>query len=102
MPVYEAPSGDIGEGGVSSPESFPSLHKTTSEAGAWITRDNYHWGSTLGEAPDPISFGFRISAPSYSDPYRDTQSTFTPMTAEEQAAVRLALNLWSSVANVTF
>ena len=42
-----------------APESSPTLHKSTSEAGQQITRDNLHWGPTLGAAAGPIFSGSR-------------------------------------------
>lgn len=75
---------------------------TTTQAGVQITRDNYHWGTTLGAAQGPISFGFRTSAPGYSVTGEDVQGTFTTFSAAEQTAARAALALWASVANITF
>src|SRR5882724_1358430 len=43
---------------VLNPLSSPTVHKSTTQAGQQITRDNYHWGSTLGSPAGPISFGF--------------------------------------------
>src|SRR5439155_8021942 len=71
-------------------------------AGAYITRDNYHWGSALGVPQGPISFGFRTSAPGYTVNGENVQGTFTAFTAAEQTAARAALNLWASIANITF
>lgn len=75
---------------------------TTTQAGVQITRDNYHWGTTLGAAQGPISFGFRTSAPGYSVSGENVQGTFTAFSAAEEAAARAALALWASVANITF
>jgi hypothetical protein len=80
----------------------PIVDKNTTQAGAYITRDNLHWGSTLGVPQGPISFGFRTSAPSYSVSGENVQGTFTAFSAAEQAAARAALNLWASIANITF
>jgi len=32
------------------PQGSPTTHLNTTQAGQQITRDNYHWGSTLGAA----------------------------------------------------
>ncbi len=81
----------------------PTTHLSTTAAGAQITRDNLHWGSTLGAAPAaPISFGFRTSAATYTVPGEDVAGTFSTCTASEQAAARAALQLWSDVANIKF
>lgn len=81
---------------------MPIVDKNTTQAGAYITRDNLHWGSTLGVPQGPISFGFRTSAPGYSVSGENVQGTFTAFSAAEQAAARAALNLWASIANITF
>jgi serralysin len=82
--------------------SAPSAHLNTTQAGAQITRGNYHWGSTLGASPGAITFGFRTSAPGYNESGENLPGTFTPFTAQEQATTRAALALWASVANITF
>ena len=87
---------------VDGPEASPVAHKSTTEAGQQITRDNLHWGSTLGAAAGPISFGFRTSAPGYSVNGEDVIGTFTPLSGAEQTAVRAALQLWASLANISF
>ncbi len=78
-----------------------SVHKNTIEAGQHITRDDLHWGSTLGTPAGPISFGFRTSAAGYTVPGHNI-SQFTPLSASEEAAARAALALWSEAANITF
>jgi serralysin len=83
-------------------ESAPTTHLNTTQAGAQITRGNYHWGSTLGASPGSITFGFRTSAPSYTETGEDLPGTFSAFTAQEQATARAALALWASVANITF
>jgi serralysin len=83
------------------PEAFPTVHLNTTQAGAQITRGDAFWGTTLGN-PVTVSFGFRTSAPSYTVGGRDVQGTFSAFTAEEEAAARAALQLWSDVANITF
>ncbi len=79
----------------------PTISLTTAQAGAQITRDNYHWNSTVG-APLTITFGFRTSAPTYTVGGEDVVGTFTPFTPAEETAARAALSLWASVANITF
>lgn len=75
---------------------------TTTQAGIQITRDNYHWGTTLGAAQGPISFGFRTSAPGYSVSGENVQGTFTAFSSAEQTAASAAIALWAAVANITF
>jgi serralysin len=94
-------SADVG-GDASSAVSAPTAHKDTAQAAAQITRGNFHWGSTLGQAAGPITFGFRTSAPGYNDVGENLPGTFTAFTAQEQATARAALALWASVANITF
>ena len=80
----------------------PSLSLNTTQSGAQITRDGYHWGTTLGTAQGPISFGFRTVQPSYTVMNENVQGTFTAFTAAEQVAARAAIAFWSSIANITF
>src|SRR6185437_3094465 len=87
-------TGTAGTGG-------PTISLTTAQAGAQITRDGYHWGSTTGQ-PLTITFGFRVDAPAYSVGGENVQGTFTPFTAAEQTAAIAALNAWASIANITF
>ena len=79
----------------------PSTNLTPVQAGVQITRDNYHWGTPLGAAVGPISFGFRQSAPTYNDASHNEQGTFTTVTPQETTAAESALRLWSNVANIT-
>src|SRR5262245_45236307 len=79
---------------------MPSQHKDTLQAGAQITRDNYHWGAG-GGASTSVSFGFHTSAAGYTVQFHDI-SVFSPFTAAEQAATRAAMQLWSSIANISF
>jgi serralysin len=81
---------------------MPTTSLSAVEAGQQITRDNLHWGTTLGEAAGPISFGFRTSAPSYSVSGENVQGTFSSLSAAEQTAASDALAAWASIANITF
>ncbi len=82
--------------------TVPLQSLTVQQAGAQITRDDYHWNAAT------ISFGFRTSAPGYNGLNPDGTikenfiGTFSAFTAQEQAAARLALKLWSSIANISF
>ncbi|MGY3408330.1 hypothetical protein ACVWZV_004443 [Bradyrhizobium sp. GM5.1] len=78
--------------------SGPTQSFTVQQAAAQITRNDYHWSAAT------ISFGFRTSPPGYNDSngVRDLIGTFSGFTGPEQAAARLALDLWSSVANISF
>jgi hypothetical protein len=101
MPILapaHAPASDIAP----PPESNPTVSKNTTQAGAQITRDNYHWGTTLGAAAGPITFGFRTSATSAYTPADGAAGTFSAFTPQEQAAAVAALGLWASDANITF
>jgi hypothetical protein len=79
----------------------PTVSLTTTQAAQQITRDGYHWGTTIG-APDTITFGFHTVAPSYTVFGENVAGTFSAFTAAEQAATRAVLALWASIANVTF
>lgn len=84
------------------PLDAPTLHKTIAEQGAYITRGSAnYWGASFGQ-PATVTFGFRTSAPDYSSNGRDIIGTFSAFTAQEQAAARAALALWSSIAGITF
>ena len=78
----------------------PTTHLNPVQAGAQITRTNYHWGPSIGVPTGPITYGFRSSAPSYN--WNNEQATFTPFTAQEIAAAETAMRLWSNVAGITF
>jgi serralysin len=80
---------------------MPTLHKTTLEAGEYITRNDFHWGSTIGDSPGAITFGFRTSIAGYTVAGHDI-SRFSPLTAAEQQAVRQAFALFAEVANIIF
>ena len=81
---------------------MPTISKTPEEAGAQITRGGYQWGTTLGEAAGPISFGFRATAPSYNNYPHNQQQTFEQFTAKQIEDATRALSLWSDLANVSF
>ena len=78
----------------------PSL--TPAQAGAQITRYNLSWGSVLGAAIGPITYGFRQSTPNYDDPEFNLQGTFSKVTTSQMASIETAIRLWSNVANITF
>jgi len=83
--------------------SKPSL--TTSEAAAQLTRTGSSWSWDLGDPTPPLTFGFLTAAPT-SPPYYSTSwneaSMFVPFTEPEKAMARLAIALWSDVANIDF
>lgn len=83
------------------PQSNPTTHLSTAQAGQQITRANSHWGSTLGQNTGPITFGFATSGPGYSVSGHNV-SGFSAFTASEQAAARAALQMWADVAGITF
>jgi hypothetical protein len=58
------------------------------------------WGTDLGNASGPITFGFRSSTPTIGTPAERT--TFTKVTAAEMVAVENAMQLWSNMAHITF
>src|SRR5262245_3139266 len=80
---------------------MPTTHKDPSQAGAYITRDNLHWGTTLGSAVGPITLAFRAHAPTYNS-RRHLQGTVPHVTTQEMAAAETAIRRWSEVANITF
>jgi serralysin len=75
----------------------PTTHLTTEEAGEQITRNDLSWGSDLGEAYGPVTFGFRETAPSYS-----LEGPFSQLSPAEMEAAESALSLWADVANISF
>src|SRR5262249_774656 len=97
MPLAFAPDAEP----MGDPASNPTTHLNTQQAGAQITRDNYHWGTTLGQPAGPITFGFATSGPGYSVGGHDV-SQFSAFTASEQTAARAALQMWSDVSGITF
>ena len=78
----------------------PTTSLTTTQAGAQIDRDGYHWNTNIDQ-PLTISFGFRTVAPSYTVGGEDVAGTFTPLTAAEQTAAVAALTAWAAIANIT-
>src|SRR5262245_500415 len=79
----------------------PTVSKTPQEAGLQITRDNYSWSSTLGTAPVPVTYGFRLSPPPYNDDGHDNQNTFSAFNKFQIDAADLAARLWQDVANIS-
>ena len=77
----------------------PTKHLDPIQAGVQITRDNLQWGTTLGTAYGPITYGFRLTSTTGSSTER---TTFSKVNAAEMAAVEDAMRLWSNVAHVTF
>jgi Ca2+-binding RTX toxin-like protein len=77
-------------------------HKTTAEAGAYITRGNLTWGSTFGAAAGPITYAFRQTAPSYNHSFSNEQGTFYQVLPAQVQPTIDALALWSDVAQITF
>jgi hypothetical protein len=86
---------DTASGQQSAPAAGPTINLTTTQAGQQITRDGYHWGSSIGHALT-ISFGFRTSMPSYSVSGEDVKGTFTAFSAAEETAARAALAYWGT------
>jgi Ca2+-binding RTX toxin-like protein len=69
----------------------------------------YKWGNGGGEGtPATVTYSFppvgaHWDLSAYSRPYADNEPlTFTPFDANQQAAARAALTLWSEVANISF
>ena len=75
-----------------------SLNPT--QAAAQITRFNDVWGSSIGLASEAITYGFRLSTPSYNDSEHNEQGTFTRVTSAEIAGIEAVMRVWSNVANV--
>lgn len=79
-----------------APASAPSNHLDAAGAADQITRNGYHWGPTLGVSPGIISFGFRLTGPTYDS------LTFSQVTTAEMETSRAVMQSWSSFANITF
>ncbi len=75
-----------------------SLNPT--QAGTQISRLNDLWGTSIGSASGIITYGFRLSAPSYNDSEHNEQSTFTRVSSAEMAAIEAVMRGWSNVANI--
>ncbi|NDA46608.1 MAG: DUF4214 domain-containing protein [Alphaproteobacteria bacterium] len=75
---------------------------TPTQAGAQISRYNDLWGASLGSASPIITYGFRLSAPSYNDSEHNEQGTFTRVSSAEMAAIEAVIRAWSNVANMNF
>ena len=74
---------------------------TPTQAGAQISRYNDFWGTSLGSASETISYGFRLSAPSYNDPEHNEQGTFSRVNSAEMIAIESVMRVWSNVANIS-
>ena len=81
---------------------MPTISKTPEEAGAQISRAGYQWGTALGQPAEPISFGFRATAPGYNDYPHNEQSGFNQFSAQQIETATTALSLWSDAANISF
>jgi Ca2+-binding RTX toxin-like protein len=79
----------------------PTTHLGPLQAGAQITRDDLHWGTSLGAPTGPITFGFRQSPPSYNSSSNERLS-FSQVTGAQKAVAETAIKLWSNLANITF
>ena len=77
-----------------------SLNPT--QAGFQISRYNDFWGTSLGSASETITYGFRLSAPSYNDTEHNEQGTFSRVNSAEMAAIESVMRVWSNVANISF
>lgn len=92
---------------MSDPRPAPSLSLDPVQAGARITRDDLRWGGPLG-APATVTVAFRQTGPGYPDApasatrAHDVAATFSEANAAQMVAARLALDLWSDVANIGF
>ena len=81
---------------------MPSISLDPIAAGAKISHVNVEWGPSMG-SPATVTFGFRQSAPSYTDkPSFGVVDGFNQFTAQEMVAAKAALSEWASVANLTF
>lgn len=96
FPTVEAEPAFIGS------EDAPTVSKNSTQAGAYITRDNYRWNSGSMGSAVAISYSFRTAAPGYTVSGRDVVGTFSPFTASERTAAQAAFALWSDVANINF
>jgi len=76
----------------------------TNEAGQELTRTNFSWTTTLGQATT-VTFAFRSSAPVDGEgapAMPNETSDFSQFTTAQINATLLALESWSDVANITF
>jgi serralysin len=84
----------------------PTISLGPLDAGAQITRHHFDfhegWNAALGVPIGPITFGFRDTPPSYTDPSQHVELSFSKFNAAQIAAATLALQLWSDVANISF
>lgn len=81
---------------------MPTISKTPEQAGEQITRAGYEWGTNLGGAVGPISFGFRETASDYNNYPHNQQQSFEQFTAKQIEDATRALTLWSELANISF
>lgn len=88
------------ESGAANPRA-PALHKAPAEAGAWITRRGYSWGTVAG-TPSTVTYAYRASAPAYGTSGSNVAGTFSTFSAAQIAAAQSILDLWSDVANIRF
>jgi serralysin len=82
------------------PLGAPVVSKTTEQAAAQITRGDLAWGP-IG-SPGTVTYAFRDTAPSYSHAQNNLQSKFQKFDTAQKNGARLALALWSDVADITF
>jgi len=79
----------------------PTVSLTTPQAAAQITRGNYSWSDGLAQAPMPVTYGFRASAP--PEKYGEGEAaSFAKVNQAERAAFIKAIKEWQSIANITF
>ncbi|MGB9366677.1 MAG: M10 family metallopeptidase C-terminal domain-containing protein [Xanthobacteraceae bacterium] len=83
---------------------MPTLSLSPLAAAAQITRHHldFHegWIEPLA-TPIALTFGFRASAPTYTDPTNHVELSFSRFDAAQIDAATLALQLWGDVANVS-
>src|SRR5690242_461916 len=79
---------------------MPMTHLDPIQAGAQITRENFHWGTSLGAPAGPITFGFRQSSTANNS--ATEKSTFSQFTAQEKLAVEAVMSEWASLAHISF
>ena len=74
---------------------------TVSDYTALLSGTYWYPGGALGR-PVVLTYSFATAAPGYGQDSGAADSSFTPLTASEQTAVRAALAQWSAAAGVTF
>ena len=100
-PRQDVLPGTLPERNGASAAASPTAHLDTAQAAQQITRNDFQWGTTLGQPSGPISFGFRTSGATYFVGGSDI-SNFSPFTSAEQNIARTALQFWADVANISF